>query len=49
MDLDVDPSWVIWKAALLDLVWVLIDVFAPSEVEKLVPSLVAGTVMLGIF
>ena len=34
-----DPIWVMWKAALLKVVWVLIDAFATSEVAKLVPPL----------
>ena len=32
-----DPIWGLLKAALLEVVWVQTDVFAPPEVEKLVP------------
>ena len=39
MDLDLDPSWVIWKAVFLEVVLVMTEVFAPSEVEKMVPPL----------
>ena len=39
MDLDLDPIWVMWKAAVLEVVWVLDEVVLPSEVVKLVPSL----------
>ena len=39
MDLDVDPSWGALKAAILEVVWVWTDEFAPLEVEKPVPPL----------
>ena len=39
MDLDLDTSWVMWKASVLKLVWVLFEVVAPSEVAKTVPPL----------
>ena len=34
MYLDVDPIWVMWKAAVLEVVWVMTEVFAPSEGTK---------------
>ena len=37
MDLDLDPSWVMCKAVILDMVRVLAEVVALSEVEKPVP------------
>ena len=37
MNLDVDPSWGMLKAALLEVVWVRTDAFAPSEVAYTVP------------
>ena len=38
MDLDVHKIWVIWKSAVLEVVWVLTEIFAPSEVSKPVPA-----------
>ena len=37
MDLDLDPSWLIWKALVLEVVWVMAEVVALSEVAKPVP------------
>ena len=37
MDLDVCPSWVMWKDEVLEVFWVLTGVFAPSEVAKPAP------------
>ena len=37
MDLDLDSSWVVWKAVVLEVVWVPSEVVAPSDVAKLVP------------
>ena len=37
MDLDLDPSWVMCKAVLLEVVWVPVEVISPSEFAKLVP------------
>ena len=34
MDWNLDPSWVMWKAIVLEVVWVLNEVFVPSEVAK---------------
>ena len=34
MDLDMYPIWVMRKSAVLKLMWVLTEVFAPSEVAK---------------
>ena len=39
----------VWEAALLEMVWVLTEVFAPSEVEKLVPTLELVLVCWGYF
>ena len=38
MDLNVDPIWIMCKAELLDVVWVMTEVFEPSEVAKPVPT-----------
>ena len=37
MNLDVDTSLGVFKAALLEVAWVLTDTFAPSEFAKTVP------------
>ena len=37
MDLDMYPSWVMWKAVVLEVIWVPAEVIVPSEVAKLVP------------
>ena len=37
MDLGLDPSWVMCKASVLELVWVLTEVFSLLEVAKTVP------------
>ena len=37
MDLDLGPIWVMWKAVVLEVVWVPAYLVAPSEVAKLVP------------
>ena len=37
MDLDLDPSWVMWKAVVLEVVWVPAEVVVTSEVAKLIP------------
>ena len=39
MDLDLDPSWVMWKSVVLEVVCVLAEVVAPSKVTKPVPPL----------
>ena len=49
MDLDVDPSWYMWKDTLLEAVWMLADVFAPSEVAKPVPPSELVLVCWGYF
>ena len=49
MDLNVYPSWVMWKATILDVVWVLTEVFVPSEVAKPVPTLDMVLVCWGYF
>ena len=49
MDLDVDPSLMMRKVAVLEVVWVMTEVFAPSEVEKLVPPLELVLVCSGYF
>ena len=36
MYLDLGPSWVMWKAVVLEVVWVPAYLVAPSDVEKLV-------------
>ena len=38
MDLDLDPSWVMWKYVFLEVVWVPAEAVATSEFAKLVPS-----------
>ena len=38
MDLDLDSSWVVWKAVVLEVVWVPAEVVAPSDFAKLVPT-----------
>ena len=47
MDLDMDPSWVMWEAAILEVVWVLAELVAPSEVAKPVPPLELALVCWG--
>ena len=37
MDLDLDPRWVMWKALVLEVMWVPSEVVAPSEVSKTCP------------
>ena len=37
MYLDLDSSWVVWKAIVFEIVWVPDVVVAPSEVAKLIP------------
>ena len=37
MDLNLDSRWVMWKAAVLEVVCVMTEEFAPSEVAKPVP------------
>ena len=37
MNLDLDPSWLMWTAAILKVVRVLTDAFSPSEVAKTAP------------
>ena len=49
MDLDLDPSWVMQKSAVLEVVWVLTEVFAPSEVTKPVPPSELVLVCWGYF
>ena len=49
MDLDVDPSWVMWKAGFLEVVWVLTELFATLEVVKPVPPLEMVLVCWGCF
>ena len=49
MAFDVDPSWGMWKATMLEAVWVLTEEFAPSEVEKLFPPSELVLVCWGYF
>ena len=49
MDVDVDISWGMLKAAFLEAVWLLIDVFAPSQVAKPVPPSELVLVCWGYF
>ena len=49
MDLDVDPVWVMWMAAVMELVQVLNEVFATSEVAKTVPPLEMVLISWGYF
>ena len=44
-----DPSWGVLKYALLEAVWLLNDVFSPSDVVKPVPPLELVMVCLGYF
>ena len=37
MDLDLDPSWLMWKAIDLEMVWLLAELVALLEFAKLVP------------
>ena len=49
MDLDADPSWLIRKAEILEVVWVPTEVFVPSEVAKPVPPSELVLVCWGYF
>ena len=44
-----DPSWAVWKDAILEAVWVLTDAFVTSEVAKLVPPSELVLVCCGYF
>ena len=49
MDLDVYPSWVMCKDAVLEVVWFLTEVFVLLEVEKPVPPSEMVLVCWGYF
>ena len=49
MDLDVDPIWVMWMAAVMELVRVLNEVFSSLEVAKTVPPLEMVLICWGYF
>ena len=39
MDMDLDPSYLMWNSAVLEVVWLLVEVVTPSEVVNPVPPL----------
>ena len=49
MDLDLNPRWVMWKAELLEMLRMLTDAFALSEVAKPVPPSEMVLVCWGYF